>query len=69
MHLWSMYGPEVDDPGGFAYCAIEGAVVDPLLLPREGRVLVNALGHDAKARENPAFQQLLAQGVAWAAKR
>jgi type 1 glutamine amidotransferase len=35
----------------------------------EGRVFVNALGHDAKARENPAFQQLLAQGVAWAAKR
>ncbi len=33
----------------------------------EGRVHVNVLGHDARARENPAFKQLLVQGCAWAA--
>lgn len=33
----------------------------------EGRVHVNVLGHDAKARENPAFKKLLIQGCAWAA--
>jgi type 1 glutamine amidotransferase len=25
------------------------------------------LGHDAKARENPTFQELLRRGVEWAA--
>ena len=32
-----------------------------------GRVFVTVLGHDAKARENPAFGKLLAQGAQWAA--
>ena len=35
----------------------------------EGRVFVLALGHDARARENPSFQKLLVQGCAWAASR
>lgn len=33
----------------------------------EGRVHVNVLGHDARARENPSFKKLLVQGCAWAA--
>lgn len=37
-------------------------------LPRgRGRVFVTVLGHDAKARENPAFGKLLVQGTKWAA--
>jgi type 1 glutamine amidotransferase len=32
-----------------------------------GRVFVTVLGHDARARENPAFGKLLAQGARWAA--
>jgi type 1 glutamine amidotransferase len=35
----------------------------------DGRVFVLALGHDAKARENPSFQKLLVQGCAWAATK
>ncbi len=33
----------------------------------KGRVVHNVLGHDALARENPAFQTLLCRGVEWAA--
>jgi hypothetical protein len=33
----------------------------------EGRVFATVLGHDARARENPAFKKLLAQGSEWAA--
>jgi type 1 glutamine amidotransferase len=32
-----------------------------------GRVVHNVLGHDTRARENPAFQELLRRGVEWAA--
>lgn len=33
----------------------------------KGRVVHNLLGHDSKARENPAFQELVRRGVEWAA--
>lgn len=35
----------------------------------EGRVFVTVLGHDVKARENPAFKKLLSRGCAWAASK
>ncbi len=33
----------------------------------EGRVHNNALGHDARALNNPSFQRLVNNGIAWAA--
>lgn len=33
----------------------------------QGRVFVTVLGHDVRARENPAFKALLTRGCAWAA--
>lgn len=44
--------------------------VEPIVFTKkygEGRVVQNVLGHDAKARENPAFQQLVCRAVEWAA--
>lgn len=35
----------------------------------KGRVHYNALGHDQKALQHPAFRQLVCQGLAWAAGR
>ena len=35
----------------------------------KGRVFNTTLGHDGAAWINPNFQQLLAQGLYWAAKR
>jgi type 1 glutamine amidotransferase len=33
-----------------------------------GRVLYNALGHDASAFDHPSFQRLVVQGLAWACR-
>ncbi len=44
--------------------------VEPIVYVKrhgQGRVVHNLLGHDEKARENPAFQTLLVRGVEWAA--
>jgi type 1 glutamine amidotransferase len=44
--------------------------VEPIVFVKpygKGRVVQNVLGHDTRARENPAFQQLLIRGVEWAA--
>ena len=44
--------------------------VEPLLFVKHygaGHVVHNLFGHDRQARENPEFQKLLIQGVAWAA--
>jgi len=48
------------------------SAVEPLvwtLRYGEGRVFVTVLGHDVKARENPAFKKLLSRGCAWAASK
>jgi type 1 glutamine amidotransferase len=34
----------------------------------KGRVHNNALGHDARALNNPSFQKLIINGIIWAAK-
>lgn len=44
--------------------------VEPIVFVKpygQGRVVHNVLGHDVKARENPAFQKLLVRSVEWAA--
>jgi type 1 glutamine amidotransferase len=44
--------------------------VEPIVFVKpygKGRVVHNVLGHDNRARENPAFQTLLCRGVEWAA--
>jgi type 1 glutamine amidotransferase len=44
--------------------------VEPIVFIKsygKGRVVHNVLGHDTRARENPAFQTLLRRGVEWAA--
>jgi type 1 glutamine amidotransferase len=44
--------------------------VEPIVFVKpygKGRVVHNVLGHDTRARENPAFQTLLRRGVEWAA--
>jgi type 1 glutamine amidotransferase len=44
--------------------------VEPIVFVKpygKGRVVHNLLGHDTRARENPAFQTLLRRGVEWAA--
>ena len=44
--------------------------VEPIVYVKrygQGRVVHNLLGHDEKARKNPAFQTLLVRGVEWAA--
>ena len=44
--------------------------VEPIVFVKpygKGRVVHNLLGHDQKARNNPAFQTLLVRGVEWAA--
>jgi uncharacterized protein len=44
--------------------------VEPIVFVKpygKGRVVHNVLGHDTRARENPAFRTLLVRGVEWAA--
>jgi type 1 glutamine amidotransferase len=44
--------------------------VEPIVFVKpygKGRVVHNVLGHDTRARENPAFQTLVIRGVEWAA--
>jgi uncharacterized protein len=44
--------------------------VEPIVFVKpygKGRVVHNVLGHDTRARENPAYQALLRRGVEWAA--
>jgi type 1 glutamine amidotransferase len=44
--------------------------VEPIVFVKpygKGRVVHNVLGHDTRARENPAFQKLFVRGVEWAA--
>ncbi len=58
-------GPLADDITVLAFA--EG---HPLLYTRqigEGRLHVNALGHDRAALTNPSFRQLVRQGLAWVA--